>query len=158
MTNNNLSDLKKRYLAVNFIGLAMIGSVFIYLVVVEILQRALAPFAGFADLPESTENLLAYIFMFLALGNYFLIRFLPKKLIAQSPYNLPQAAIITFALCEAVAVFGLVLFLLTGKALDFYIFFAFSLLLFYVFFPKFETWERLVKSGTGTPPEDLPSN
>jgi hypothetical protein len=155
MTNNHLSDLKKRYLAVNFIGLAMIGSVFAYLVVVEVLKRALTPFSGFASLPKSTANLLTFIFLFLSLGNYFLIRFVPKKLVEQSPQNLPQAAIITFALCEAVAVYGLALFLLAGNSLDFYIFFAFSLFLFYIFFPKYEAWERIVRSAGGDGPENL---
>ncbi|MDI6852166.1 MAG: hypothetical protein QME75_00995 [Deltaproteobacteria bacterium] len=149
-----MDNLKKRYLAVNFIGLALIASVFAYLVVVEVLKRALAPFTGFADLPKSTANLLTYVFAFLSLGNYFLIRFVPQKLIEQSPRNLPQAAIITFALCEAVAVYGLVLFLLTGNSFDFYIFFAFSLFLFYIFFPKYDAWERIVRSA-GSDPENL---
>jgi len=147
------TELKKRYLAVNFIGLAMIGSVFIYAVVVEILQRVYAPFTGFASFPEGTADLLTYLFLFLALVNYFLIRFISKNLIARSPQHLPQAAIITFALCEAVAVFGLVLFLLTGNSFNFYIFFAFSLFLFYINFPKYDHWERIVSSAAEKPPD-----
>jgi F0F1-type ATP synthase membrane subunit c/vacuolar-type H+-ATPase subunit K len=153
MMHNNLSELKKRYLAVNFIGLAMIGSVFIYAVVVEILQRFFAPFEGFASFPESTADLLTYLFLFLALVNYFLIRIISRNISARSPQNLPQISIINFALCEAVAVFGLVIFLLTGNSVSFYIFFALSLLFFYLNYPKYENWERIVRSAGG--PENL---
>ncbi|MBW1991699.1 MAG: hypothetical protein JRI59_06220, partial [Deltaproteobacteria bacterium] len=63
------------------------------------------------------------------------------------------AAVISFALCEAVAVFGLVLFLLTGNWQVFYIFFAFSLLLFYLHYPKYEAWEKIVAAAAGNPSE-----
>lgn len=150
------TELKKRYLAVNFMGLAMIGSVFVYALVVEILKRALAPFTGFASLDQGAAHLLTYALMFLSLGIYFVIRVIRKKLVAQSPSHLPQAAIITFALCEAVAVFGLVLFLLTGNSLDFYLFFAFSLFLFYIYFPKYDNWEKIMGLGPSSPPRHTP--
>ena len=56
--------------------------------------------------------------------------------------QLAQAAVITFALCEAVALFGLVLFLLAGNAMDFYVFMVISLGFFYLFFPKYAQWEQ----------------
>ena len=46
----NDTPLKIQYLRVNFVGLAMIGSVFIYALVVEVLKRTLAPFTGFGGL------------------------------------------------------------------------------------------------------------
>jgi hypothetical protein len=115
-----------------------------------------AEFAGLASLSKSTSDLLTYLFLFLALVNYFLIRVISRRLIARSPEFLPQAAILTFALCEAVAVFGLVLFLLTGNSLDFYLFFAGSLFMFYIFFPKYETWEKIVRAAADSPPEPRP--
>ncbi len=148
MSEQESVDLKKRYLAVNFIGLAMIGSVFVYALVVEILRRLYAPFAGFAALPPGTANLLTYLFFFLSLGIYLVIRVMQQKLMAQRPRFLPQIAIITFALCEAIAVLGLVLFLLTGNSLDFYLFFAFSLFMFYLHYPKYETWEKILAAHT----------
>ena len=54
----------------------------------------------------------------------------------------------TFALCESVAVLGLVLFLLAGNAMDFYVFMVISLGFFYLFFPKYDQWEeRLSAAG-----------
>lgn len=144
MTGRELTELKKRYLAVNLIGLAMIGSVFLYALAVEALRRLYAPFCGFAALPAETVNLLTYLFFFASLGIYFVLKLIRRKLMVQQPRLLPQLAIVTFALCEMVAVFGLALFLLTGNSLDFYLFFAFSLFLFYIFYPKYDTWEKIL--------------
>jgi hypothetical protein len=141
------TTLKARYLAVNFIGLAMIASVFVYAGVVELLKWQLAPFAGFATLPPQTSTLLKYIFLALASAQYGAIKVVQKIVPAKSVDHLPQAAIITFALCESVAVLGLVLFLLAGNALDFYVFMVISLGFFYLFFPKYEQWEARVSAG-----------
>ena len=147
----NLKDknitLKSRYLAVNFIGLAMIAAVFVYAGVVELIKWQWAPFAGFAQLPPRTVGLLKYGFLALAAAQYGIIKVVQKIMPAKSADNLPQAAIITFALCEAVAVLGLVLFLLAGNAMDFYIFMVISLGFFYLHFPKYEHWEKVVNVG-----------
>ena len=141
------TTLKARYLAVNFIGLAMIASVFVYAGVVELIKWQLAPFAGFARLDPRTAGLLKYVFLALAAAQYGIIKVVQKIMPAKSADNLPQAAIITFALCESVAVLGLVLFLLAGNAMDFYIFMVISLGFFYLFFPKYEQWEEVVKAA-----------
>jgi hypothetical protein len=142
-----LTTLKARYLAVNFIGLAMIAAVFVYAGMVELIKWQLAPFAGFARLAPRTVGLLKYVFLALAAAQYGIIMAIRKILPAKSADNLAQAAVITFALCEAVALLGLVLFLLAGNAVDFYIFMAISLGFFYLFFPKYEQWEQRVNAG-----------
>jgi F0F1-type ATP synthase membrane subunit c/vacuolar-type H+-ATPase subunit K len=142
----NLKDknitLKSRYLAANFIGLAMIAAVFVYAGVVEVIKWQWSPFQGFANLPPQTARLLKYIFLALAAAQYVIIKVLQKIMLDKSTDNLPQSAIVTFALCESVAVLGLVLFLLTGSSLDFYVFMVISLGFFYLFFPKYEQWEK----------------
>jgi hypothetical protein len=151
----NLKDqnipLKSRYLAVNFIGLAMIAAVLVYAGVVELIKWQWAPFHGFAQLPPQTASLLRYIFLALAAAQFVIIKLVQKIVPARSLDNLPQAAIITFALCETVAIFGLVLFLLNGDGLDFYVFMVISLGYFYLFFPKYEHWEQMVHAAT--PPQ-----
>jgi hypothetical protein len=139
--------LKTRYLAVNFIGLAMIASVFVYAGVVEWIKWQWAPFAGFFQLAPAQATLLKYIFLAFAAVQYGVIKFVQKIVPARSVDNLPQAAIITFALAESVAVFGLVLFLLTGNSLDFYIFMLISLSFFYLFYPKYDDWEKRVNAA-----------
>ena len=135
------AKLKIQYLKVNFIGLALIGSVFLYAGVVEVLKRTLAPFAGLGALPAAQALTLKYVFVALAIGDFFLIKFVQKILGANSVQKLIQAAFATFALSEAVAVLGLVLFLLTGHAMDFYTFMFLSLFYFWFFFPKYQDWE-----------------
>jgi len=139
--------LKSRYLAVNFIGLAMIASVFVYAGVVELIKWQLAPFAGFAKLDPHTVALIKYAFLALAAAQFGIIKAVQKILPAPSVEKLSLTAVITFALCEAVAVLGLVLFLLAGNAMDFYVFMLISLGFFYLFFPKYEQWEQRVKAG-----------
>ncbi|MGB8992291.1 MAG: hypothetical protein WCD80_09575 [Desulfobaccales bacterium] len=140
--------LKARYLTVNFIGLAMMAAVFVYAGVVEVIKWQWSPFTGFARLAPHTAGLLRYICLALAAGQYVMIRVIRKIVLARSLDNLPQAAIITLALCESVALLGLVLFLLCGNSLDFYIFMVISLGFFYRFFPKYEQWEQLVNAGS----------
>jgi hypothetical protein len=135
-------QLKRRYLTVNFNGLALIGSVFIYAVAVEVLKRALAPFAGFAALTPAQAQMLKYVFIALAIADFFLIKFMQKILGSRSIHQLFGAAIGTFAVSESVAVFGLVLFLLAGNAMDFYLFMFLSLFYFWFFFPKYQDWEN----------------
>ena len=143
----SLTTLKARYLAVNFIGLAMIAAVFVYAGVVELIKWKLAPFAGFAKLDPQTAALLKYAFLALAAAQFGIIKAVQKILPTRSADNLSQAAVITLALCETVAVLGLVLFLLAGNPVDFYIFMAISLGFFYFFFPKYEQWEERVRAG-----------
>ena len=59
--------------------------------------------------------------------------------------DLPQAAIVTLALSESVAVSGLVLFLLDGISTDYYIFMLISLGFFYLFYPRYDEWEKVVR-------------
>jgi hypothetical protein len=146
----SLTTLKSRYLAINFIGLAMIASVFIYAGVVELIKWQMAPFAGFATLDPQMVALIKYTFLALAAAQFGIIKALQKILPTRSVENLSLAAIITFTLCESVAVLGLLLFLLAGQALDFYIFMVISLGFFYLFFPKYEQWEERLRAG-GSP-------
>ncbi len=142
----SLTTLKARYLAVNFIGLAMIAAVFVYAGVVELIKWQLAPFTGFAKLEPHTADLLKYAFLALAAAQFGIIKAVHKILPTPSVEKLSQAAVITFALCESVAVLGLLLFLLSGQGLDFYIFMVISLGFFTLFFPKYDQWEQRIRA------------
>jgi hypothetical protein len=150
----SLTTLKARYLVVNFIGLAMIAAVFVYAGVVEVIKWQLAPFAGFAKLDPSTAAFIKYAFLALAAAQYIAIKAVQKILAAGSVEKLSLTAIITFALCESVAVLGLVLFLLAGQGMDFYIFMVISLGFFYLFFPKYEQWEQRIRAE-GSPDKNV---
>ena len=145
-------QLKMQYLKANFVGLALIGPVFLYTGVVEVLKRTAAPFAGVAALAPSQVLTLKYLFVALAIGDFFLIKFMQKILGARLLAHLMQAAIVTFALSEAVAVLGLVLFLLAGHAMDFYTFMLLSMFYFWFFFPKYTSWEQVLQENPPEPP------
>ena len=91
---------------------------------------------------SSTSVNLKYILLAFALAHYFIIRYFQKFSLKSANY-LPPGAIITYALCEAVAVYGLVLFFLSANATDFFIFMVISLLYFYLFYPRYADWEKL---------------
>ncbi|MFZ5452330.1 MAG: hypothetical protein ACOZF2_10760 [Thermodesulfobacteriota bacterium] len=142
-------EIKKRYLAINFIGLMMIASVFGYCVVVEIIKRYLAPFTGFINIPPQTAGVIKYVLLFGSAGHYLLIKVLQKRFSTPPNLNLPAGAVISFVLAEAVALYGLIFFFIAGKAEDFYIFMALSLFYFYMFFPRFDRWEKLLDAAPG---------
>jgi hypothetical protein len=82
----------------------------------------------------------------LAIGHFFVIRYVQKILATVTVERLFQAAVVTFALSESVAIFGLVLFLLSGKAMDFYLFMFLSLFYFWFFYPKYQDWEARLRA------------
>jgi F0F1-type ATP synthase membrane subunit c/vacuolar-type H+-ATPase subunit K len=138
--------LQQQFKTTNYIGLAMIASVFIYAIIVFCIDKGYLPYKAQPGTNIGTFTAIKYILLALAILHYFVIRFFQKFSIKSTAY-LPPAAIITFALCEAVSIYGLVLFFFTGNANDFFIFMAISLLYFYLFYPKYADWERLWMQG-----------
>lgn len=55
--------------------------------------------------------------------------------------RLLTTTIIVFALCESIAIYGLVLFILGGQRQDLYLLAGLALILMYIFFPRFEDWK-----------------
>jgi F0F1-type ATP synthase membrane subunit c/vacuolar-type H+-ATPase subunit K len=143
------ATLQQQFKTTNYIGLAMMASVFIYAAIVLAIDKGYIPYKASANINFITT--FKYILLVLAVLHYFIIRFF-QKFSAKSANYLASGAIITFALSEAVAIYGLVLFFLTGNATDFFIFMAISLLYFYLFYPKYADWERLWIQETQTNP------
>jgi hypothetical protein len=151
----NEADLKKSYLTVALIGGAMAASVIIYAVVVEIIKRT-APFPQWASVGKGMDTV-RLIFFGLGISEAVFITIMKKAGAARffpdadaglaAVQKLWALFIVIFALCESVALLGLVLFFLTGRELDFYPFAGLSLLLFALNFPRFEQWRRLMDSG-----------
>ncbi len=138
--------LQQQFKTTNYIGLAMIASVFLYAIIVFGIDQGYLPYKAQPGANSGTFTTLKYILLVLAILHYFIIQFFQKFSLKSAAY-LPPAAIITFALCEAVSIYGLVLFFLTGNATDFFIFMVISLLYFYLFYPKYADWERLWIQG-----------
>jgi F0F1-type ATP synthase membrane subunit c/vacuolar-type H+-ATPase subunit K len=134
--------LQQQFKTTNYIGLAMIASVFLYAILVLGIDKGYLPYKAQPGANIGAFTTIKYILLGLTVLHYFAIRFFQTFSLKSAAY-LPPAAIITFALCEAVSIYGLVLFFLTGNANDFFIFMVISLLYFYLFYPKYADWERL---------------
>ena len=146
-----LFELKKKYLAINFVGLAMIASIFIYAALVEVFKRGyiLPPLEQ--PIPEHISSMLFYVFLSVAAIIFLVIKFLNGRVAAKNPQALPQISIACFALAEIPAILGLVLFLLCRVAMHFYVLMFASLVLFYLYYPRYDQWERLVTGAQGPP-------
>jgi len=139
--------LRQQFKVTNYIGLAMIGSVFIYAAIVLAIDNGYIPMERSRTANSAIFTQLKYILLLISILFYFIIKLLQNRL-PQSLKNLPRGGIlpivslVTWALCEAVAIYGLVLFILTRNRNDFFLFMAISLFYFYIFYPKYADWER----------------
>ncbi len=151
-------DLRKAYRMTAFVGLAMIASVLVYAIVVEVIKRQNAPFGGFSPMPEYYTTL-RHILLVLAAVVFFAVRPLQRFMLtakgqlqgsrttsqfAPEVQRLMTASIVTYALCESVAIYGLVLFMLHGNSGDFYLFMVLSIFYFSTYFPKYDKWEKWI--------------
>jgi hypothetical protein len=129
MELNNEEPLRKGHRLAVYICSFMIASVFVYAGVVEYLAAKNAPFHGFSPVPAAAYDKLRLVILGLALVDFALIPFMRNRALAASirpgavsVVNLPAqveriltANIISFALCESIAIYGLVLFLIYSK-------------------------------------------
>ncbi len=152
MSTNTAVELRRAYRTTVIIGLAMMASLVVYAVLVEMIKKDYAPFGGFSPLPADVFTTLRYALLAVVAGEFVFIPILNKAMLsakairsasATGPFGqLASAAVVTFALCESVAVFGLVLFLIQGASSDFYLFLMISLIFFTIHFPKYSKWEE----------------
>ncbi len=145
MENDDLPTAFRRYLG---IGWVLFVDLVIYIVVVEVIRRFFFPFRGFWQTPAVLP--FRTIFFTLALGNYFLLKWLPLL-----PLKSPRAsnepvkylgftALITYALCEGVALLGLISFLLFGLYRDFFVYIFLTLIYLAMFHPRYRDWEEWI--------------
>jgi hypothetical protein len=152
--------LKNRYRKAILIWVAMFFGIFIYTAVVEFLRTNPA----FLERPSPFREAdpLRYFFLFLAVAELFLIGFIRNQIVPGKPTRkkegngspipsmgsrLLSSSIVTNALCESVAICGLLLFFLTRNPFDFYIFLVLSLTGFAFYFPRYAQWAESVREG-----------
>ena len=143
MSSISRDNLVLQFRTTNNIGLAMVGAVFVYAGLVWGISQGHIAVKIRPVLGPDTTNIIKYGLLCLAFAHYFIIRFFQKA--SQKEANrLASGAILTLALSEAVGIYGLVVFFLTGQAKDFFNFMAFSLFYFYLFYPRLEDWEKIL--------------
>jgi hypothetical protein len=153
-----MDDLKKAYRVTVVVGLAMMGSLVVYLLLTAVLDQP-------AALPEGQGDQLFYLFIGSSAVIFFVIPAVNTRMLDPGKerggpaaaggvpriQKLQNAAVVTFALCEVPAILGLVLYFLGRTATDAYLFLVISLFLFTTYFPKFSKWEEWYREhGQGT--------
>jgi hypothetical protein len=149
----NEDELKKAYMQNSIIGGAMIFSVFVYAAVVELLKKFSAPHSS-----APAADMFGYLFFLVSLCNMYLIPFLRDRILASthrdsSTNAMPaafaravkkvlSASLVSYMLCNAIGLYGLLLFLLTRNHKHFYGFMLLSLLFFSFYFPRYYQWRE----------------
>lgn len=144
-------EMKRSHRTASFVGIVLIASLFIYLVVVEVIRATMGPFRGLVPVPGLAT--LRYVFYGLAVIEVLTTRLVQGVLIRRAPgddarvtvLKLARTAVVTLCLSEVPALLGLVLFLLGGLNKDFYALLAVSLVLAFMYFPRLRSWEDWVE-------------
>lgn len=148
----NRADLKKTWRAAAIISAGIISAVFVYAVVIEVVRRL----PGFAP-PLKGAGAAAAMYALYVLGaaGPFSLKFIRPRF--ETPKPSPDGtakamlafSVIAAALCETPALTGFVLFLLTGRCLDFYLLTFFSVIMELVYFPRYDRWEEKLRGAHG---------
>src|SRR5438552_5634512 len=137
------------------IGGALVSSIVVYVYVLRVVAAHHAPFIGFA--PSLDLRLLRVIFALVAVVDLAMLRVLTSSVLgtarpaptagggASVAARLTTLSIVRLAICEAVAILGVLLFLLGGRWADFSGFAVASLAAFAFNFPRRSQWEDWVR-------------
>ncbi|MDH4162573.1 MAG: hypothetical protein OEW15_07765 [Nitrospirota bacterium] len=152
-----MDKLRAAYRVVVIIGLAIMASLVVYAVIVGLFENGTIPLGGTA-MAGGMLDMIKFVFLGISAALFPLMRFLSSRIInadasqTGSPAEfgpLTTAAIVTFALCEVPAIFGLVLYVLGRNTTDFYLFLLISSFFFGTNFPKFSQWEEWHRRKSG---------
>jgi hypothetical protein len=124
------------------VHLALTAAIFVYALVVELCESQLAPFDGFVpgmDFLSVLRVILALVAL-ADLGVAFLFLWRPYLL-----RTVGAAFMLAYASLESLAIYGLVLFLLGGHRLDFYLFAAPALVGLLLLWAQAGRWDALIE-------------
>jgi hypothetical protein len=145
------SGLNKVFGTCRLVGLAVIISLFLYAVIVEVVRAWLKPFLGFARIENAL--VLRYAFYAAAIAIVIASRVLNSLILRRSGPDEPKtvvqqlnlAAIVSMTLSEGPALMGLILFFVGGFFRDFYMLLIVSLFLEFMYFPRLRGWQEVLK-------------
>ncbi|OGS11486.1 MAG: hypothetical protein A3J70_04290 [Elusimicrobia bacterium RIFCSPHIGHO2_02_FULL_61_10] len=143
--------LKKAWLAAAIAAAGIIAGIVFYTVVVEVLRGM-----GYKPpLQPPAADAAKYALYCIGVSALAVLKMAEIKLGGkkESPEATVKAlttlAIVRAALCELPAIAGLLIFLLTGKRLDFYLLVVFSVGLEIYNFPRLAQWEERIRGDFG---------
>ena len=139
------------------LGVSLLLSLGVYAYVLRVIAAQHAPFIGFA--PSIDLRVLRVVFAVLAVADLAMLRFITPHILAGPRPGATAArgstvtprlltlSIVRLAICEAVAVLGVALFLLGGRWADFCGFAVASLAAFAFNFPRRTLWEDWMRQS-----------
>jgi F0F1-type ATP synthase membrane subunit c/vacuolar-type H+-ATPase subunit K len=160
METNSDAELKRGYRQATIIGMAMVFGVLVYALIVEIMR--INPGFSREPLLFKEADSIKYVLLGLALIEFFLIRMIRNRFLSRESGQTTKlqtgsfstrvtklliTSIVTHALCESIAIYGLVLFFVTRRPFDFYLFMGISLIYFAAYFPRYAQWEEWIREG-----------
>jgi hypothetical protein len=140
-------EIRSSLRTISLVGVSTIVSLLIYLAIAEFIRARFRPFQGFAAVGNVQQ--LRYVFFGAAIVTVILIRVIRQMLlkvhargdIQGGLRRLQRASLVTIVLSEVPAVLGLVLFLVAGRNIDFYLLLLVSMVLLFMYFPRRSAWE-----------------
>jgi hypothetical protein len=150
---NELETLKRSHKTAVIAAWIFFSMLFVYVVLTEVIRTSFDPFLGVGERFDYIKY--RYFFYILSAVSILVVRFLRSVLlrkkhkedIQRTALRLLRVSVITSALSELPALFGFVLFILSGISRDFYILLFVSLFLMFMFFPRYSQWRAWVEEG-----------
>ena len=144
-------EIRRHLRPAAMVGTAILASLALYLVLVEVFRSVLRPFRGFAaGMPLQPFRLAAFGSAAAVILMILLLR--PRLLGRRGQEDVPSAlgrlqksSIVILVLGEIPSIVGLGLFLAGGNAVDFYKLLFASLVLTFIDFPRRTAWEEWLK-------------
>ena len=153
-----IDDLKSGYRKAVFLWIEMVFSIFVYAFVVEIMKMNSAFLRATSPLQEG--GMPVFLLLGFAIMTFFLIKHIHNQILSGKSSGNPagskiplspkiakllKASLVSNAICESVAIYGLILFVLNKNPFDFYIFMVLSLFYFAFTFPRYAQWEEWIQ-------------
>ena len=152
------ADLRAGCRRAQLVGVVLLITIGVYALVLGRIAAQHAPFVGFA--PSVDLRLLRVVFAVVAVADLVALRIVTQVLLARPGWPVAPArgsspvtrrlfalSLVRFSICEAIAVLGVVLFLLGGRPADFYGFAVASFAAFAFHFPRLSQWEEWARQA-----------
>jgi len=128
-------------------GLAYLIDILLYVAVMLFVARYFDPFQGIGS--NEVSHVVRIALYSLSFSQIFFIKILANKPfknrdkigLEERIVQLKKSALIIYGLCDGVALFGLIMFILYGAGPDFFIFLFLSIFYLIIYFPRFDEWE-----------------
>jgi len=151
---NRTEDIQMReaFNRVVRISAAIIAGLFVLAAIAEGVRSAYAPFNGFAANAKWVPGLRNFLYL-MTMFNILLIRYVIMRIYIASGHintativtRLFKADVASMLISELPCLYGLVLFLMAGDLIDFYLLFGFSVIYSTIYFPRYKKWVSIME-------------